>query len=804
MLSDLRFAVRQLTRSPGFAVVSLITLALGLGLNTSMFSLMNLLILKPLPYPASEQLVRIYRTTPQNASAAHSASDYLELSQETAPFTQIACFRMWGYTLTPEGQPPANLNALRVSASFLPTLGLKPALGRWFTPEEDQPGNHVVILSYDTWQAHFGGDPGVIGRAVRIDGEATTIVGVMPADFSSVFLWGPADALRPMGFTADEKRRLDEMELGVIARRAAGVSLAQLAPRLATLARHFAEIRPPNRREDGLRAVSLAAIVHNPATTAISWLMLGLAIFVLLIVCANLANLQLARAVARAHEFAIRAALGASKGRLIRPLLVESLLLSAGGGLLAILIAVWTNDWISSRLSANGLFRLSLELDWRVMTFAFGVALFAGLVFGIVPAWRVSQIQVNDTLKTGSRGATGDRTSNRVQQSLIVSQFANALILLAGAGGFIRGVDRLVTVNPGWAQASIAQAVLNLPAAKYPTPEESLRFYTNLEERLRALPGVENATVAWTLPVFQYLTTRPLVVDGRPPAAAGHEPVASIDAVSPSYLATLGVPLQSGRNFTAADDHNSVRVAIINDSLARALFPGEDPIGRRIGNPDAKNPGWIQIVGVVPDVGLAVGAVPQTTKFLVLRPLAQETWNYATVAVRTAHPDRIVEPLRQTIAAMDPDLAIQQLGTIKQVTSIVTGGASMLRSVLVGFAALGLFLAALGIYGIVARIVVRRTPEIGVRIALGASAADVVRMILFSGLRLALLGTAIGLVGALGLGWLIRHLSSTATPPDPLLFVAVTSILIGVGLLACWLPARRAAGVDPMTALRAE
>ncbi|HWL13951.1 MAG TPA: ABC transporter permease [Opitutus sp.] len=795
---------RSLAKTPAFTAIVILTLALGIGLNTSMFSLMNLLILKPLPYPQSDDLVRIYRTNPQNPNGGHSASDYFELTRATAGSTQLAAFRGWGYTMMPEGRAPVNLNSIRVSVTFLPTLGLKPELGRWFTAEEDQPGNHVVILSYDTWQAHFGGDPAIVGRSVRIDGEPTTIVGVMPRDFSSIFLWGPADCLRPMGFTPQEKMQLSEMELSLIARRPAGITLEQYNSQLATLARNLAELRPANRSEDGLRAVTLASVARNPATKTISWMMLSLAAFVLLIACANLANLQLARAIARSHEFAVRAALGASRQQLIRPQIAESLVLSLAGGLLGIMVAAWSNDWISSRLSSSGLFRLTLQLDWRVLMFAVLLSVFTGILFGLVPAWRVSRVRVSETLKGGSRGNTADRGHNRMQQALIVSQFANALILLAGAAGFIRGVDRLVTIHPGWDQEKIIQAVLNLPPAKYSTPQESYLFYTRLQERLRALPGAEDATVAWTLPIFQYLTSRSMAVEGRPPAHPGREPLAFINGVAPSYFSTLGIKLKAGRGFTEADNASSLPVAIINESMAAALFPNQDPIGQRIGTPDPNNPGWCEIVGVVADVDFATGVVPTTTKLLLLRPLAQETWNYVTVAVRARNPAALTDPMRQAIAALDPDLVPQQFGRIEDVTRLVIGTASLFSTVLVCFSLLGLFLAALGIYGVVARIVVRRTPEIGVRIALGAQPGDIVRMILFSGLRMALLGTAIGLAGAVALGWLLSRLISNAAPPDPLVFVYVTLVLTGVGLLACWLPARRATLIDPQAALRVE
>ena len=803
-MSDLRHALRSLARTPGFTAVALLTLALGIGLNTSMFSLMNLLILKPMPYPHAEQLVRLHRTTPQSQVASHSAPDYLDLARETKSFANLAAYRQWGYTLTLEGRPSVNLNALRVSAGFFPTLGLQPALGRFFTPEEDRAGNHVVILGYDTWQAQFGGDPAVVGQTVRIDDEPTLIVGVMPAAFSSVFLWGPTDAFRPLALTEIEKRKTDEMDYSLIARRHPNLSAEQLNARLSTITANLAPLRSKDRSEDGLRAVSLESSGRTPATLVLSWLMVGLAGFVLLIACANLANLQLARAIARTHEFAIRTALGASRSQLLRPLLGESLLLSLGGGLLGVLIAVWTNDWVSSRLSDNGLVKLTLVLDWRVLSYAIGVSVLTGLIFGLVPAWLLTRMRVNDSLKQGTRGNTGDRAQHRLQHHLIITQFANALILLAGAVGSVRGVDQITAINPGWDHRAILQSVLNLPPAKYAEPAETYDFYTRLQDRLAALPGVESATVAWTLPVFQFLTTRTFVVEGKSPPAAGHEPVAYVNAVMPSYLSTLGITLQAGRNFTAADRLSSVPVGIINASMARALFPGESPLGHRIGNPDPKNPGWFEIVGVAPDLGFAIGAIKPSTLFQVMRPLAQETWNYVTVAIRARAPETLTEPMRQAIAAFDPNLALQQFGTIEHATKMVTGSASMVSTILICFALLGLFLAAIGLYGVIARVVAQRTPEIGVRVALGAQPHDVVWLILRSGLRLTLLGAGFGLIGAIALGWGLGKAMPGIPGNDPLVFTGVTTLLVVIGLFACWLPARRATRVDPMVALRAE
>ncbi len=807
----MRHALRSLAKSPGFTAIALLTLALGIGLNTSMFSLMNALLLRPLPYPEKDRLVRLYRTTPQSQTAEHSVADFDELSRATKDFADLAAFRPASCNFAPVGRPAVSLNALRVSSHFFPILGMQPALGRWFTPEEDQPGNHVVILSHATWQAQFGGDPTVIGRNVRIDGEPTTVVGVMPASFSSVFLWGPGDAFRPLGTTEAEKADRAGYYLSLIGRYRSPGSLAQLNAQLATVATRLDALRPAVNSQDGLRAVTLQSLVAAPNIILFTSLLLGLAGFVLFIVCANLANLQLARAVARTREFGIRAALGASRWRLLAPLLAESLLLSLAGGSTGLLVALWTNDWVSSRMSANGFVVFTVSLDWRVLGFAIALSLLTGLVFGIVPAWLMSRVNVNETLKTGGRSSTGDHTQKRFRSVLIVAQFALALVLLAGASFFVRGLDRMLEQDTGWDTDHLAMAVVNLPQAKYPNPAQSYLFYTRLQERLKSLPGVEEASVAWTLPLFQYLTNRNFVVEGRAAPPVGHEPLASVNAVMPSYLDTLGVKLLSGRNFTAADKPGSPRVALINQTMARNLFPNENPIGKRLGGADPANRNWLEIVGVVPDQQFAISFNSPATRDLVLIPLAQETWNYVTVSLRSRSPESLLEPMHRVFAELDSDLPLQQFGTIHQVVTQFMSSSQMMSSILVVFAALGLFLAALGLYGVIARLVVQRTPEIGVRMALGAQSHDVVRMILGSGLKLTLIGSAFGLLGSYGVARLLAVLSPTMAASasrnayeTPLVLLATVTLLILTAAFASWLPARRATKVDPIAALRAE
>jgi predicted permease len=426
------------------------------------------------------------------------------------------------------------------------------------------------------------------------------------------------------------------------------------------------------------------------------------------------------------------------------------------------------------------------------------------VVFGVAPAWFISRTRVNETLKIGTRGSTGDRVQHRLRHSLIVLQFANALVLLAGAGFVIAGVDKLLSIDPGWNHRGLARYVVTLPQAKYATPQQSYSFYTRLEERLAALPGVQNVTVAWTLPLFAYLANRAILIEGRERPQSGHEPTAGVNGVEPSYLDTLEIKLIAGRNFTAADTFTSAPVAIVNASLARALFPDGNAVGQRISVADPQKPVWAEIVGIMPDIKMALAGLVDPIPFQVLRPLAQEPWNYVTVAVRSDRPEILIQPMGQAIAALDPNLAVQELDTVEQAIARAFGGFSMIKTVLICFAGLGLFLAALGLYGVIARLVAQRTPEIGIRMALGAQRSDVTWLILGSGLRLITYGAAIGVVGSIGLYFILSRSSQAPDINVPAVFAVITAILLLVGLVACWLPARRASKVDPLVALRAE
>ena len=590
----------------------------------------------------------------------------------------------------------------------------------------------------------------------------------------------------------------------IFARFDAAISLEQLNTRLRAVATRLAEHRSREYKDDGLRAVTLQSTVADTATRRVLGLLQCLAAFVLLIVCANVANLQLARAVSRRREYAICAALGASRGRLLRPLLAESLLLAMAGGAGGVLVGTWANAWITSQLASQNFASddLTMTMNWSVLMFALVASALTGLTFGIVPALIMSRINVNSTLKSGSRGSTSDRSQHRFRHALIVGQFAVALTLLAGAGFFIRGLKLYLGADLGWHSRGLIQCIINLPQSRYDTPEKTYAFYSRLQDRVAQMPGVDSAAVGWTLPVFQFLSSRGYVVEGREPQAPGHEPVAFLNGVTPSYLDTLGIKLVSGRGFASTDTPSSTPVVIINESMARALFPNDNPIGKRVGNLDPTKRDWQEIVGVMPDFRSAAGFGAQSTKNVVFCPLAQLTWNYGTVFARSEKPETLAIPLRHAVEELDPDIPVQMLFTVDEFVANQTGGLQMTTKILFGFAALGLFLAALGVYGVIARLVAMRTTEIGVRLALGAKVGDVLWMVFASGIRLVLWGAGIGLLGAYGVSKMIESIAPGMPGGNFLVTGEVMLILVGVAALACYLPARRATKIDPVIALR--
>ncbi|MES2697128.1 MAG: ABC transporter permease [Verrucomicrobiota bacterium] len=795
-------SLRRLLATPGFTFTALLTLALGIGLNTSMFSVLNELMLRSLAYPESERLVRVYRTAPQSQSWPHAPANVLDYQAENKVFSHLAALRWTNYSLSAPGQPAERFRAMEVSANFFPTLGVAPLLGRVFTAEEDRPGNdRVVVLTHASWLARFGGDPDIVGRDIRLNSEPVTVIGIMPPGYEDRLIWSRIEAWRPIAFTDEQRATRTTNYIHLVGRLSAGVSINQAQASLDVLALQLAT---HHSHMTGERLMSLARSSQNDTGQRMTWFIVGLAGFVLLIACANLASLQFARTAARTREFAIRSALGASRLRLMRDLLSETLLLGLGGGALGLLVATWGNDFLSRRLLIGTTPGLALPIDFKLLGFALAVSLLVGLAFGVLPAWLASRPDVNETLKQNTRGGTASRAQHRLRQALIVSEIALALVLLAGAGFFVRGIQRFADREVGWRPDGLLTGYIALSSTKYPDDARRRAFHEQLQEKLAALPGVERVALANTLPTWGFSGSANIVVEGRPAPAPGQASLAYSTPISGSFFETLGIPLVAGRTFGAADRADSPRVIVINETMARTLWPGESALGKRIGSP-GDEPEWREIVGVVRDIRVAGHIGTPETSFQMYRSLTQTPVSYVTLALRThAPPETLAAAVRQIVASIDPDQPIHDIATVRLEIDRSLANLALTGWLLTAFALLGVGLAALGIYGLISGSVIQRTHEIGIRLALGAQLRDILALFVGQGLRLTLAGTLLGLAGAFAIARLLQAIIPEIPPAESLTFATITVLLVATALLASYLPARRAAKVSPLTALRAE
>jgi len=805
VLGDLRFAIRSLGRSPGFTLIAVITLGLGIGANTSVFSMLNDVLLRPLPYPDSGRLDRIYRVTPQNARGGVSPADYLDLTSEPNGY-QIAAYGVMDVSLSEPGEPAEMVHGVRTSANLFSTLRVEPERGRSFRPDEEVSGNHrVLIISQRYWQERFGGDAHIVGRNVRVDGEAHLIVGVLPAKLHDWRHLGSFDVFRPLGLTEGERRDRQTTWLRLLGRRS--LTRAEAETVIVNFGRRLAAEFPAANAGSSWRTLPLDVAVAPDDAPGLLVMMIGLSGFVVLIACSNLANLLLARTMARAREFAVRAALGASRLRLLRPLLVESLLLALAGGICATQVALWTSDWLAVRMVGQygeGV-TVAPALDWRVLGWAFGASLGTALAFGMAPALFALRLDLNRTLKSGGRGSIGDRGHQRFRQVLVVGQFALAMVLLAGAALFGRGLQDLNQRQSGWESGHLVTGALLLPPASYPGGREITDFQRLALERLEALPGVASASISYSMPFFGLGEARKYVVAGRDAPEPGHEPVAVINGISPRYFETLGTRLLGGRTFGEGDTLTSPRVFIINEAMARGLFGDESPLGRRLAQAGGVSTQWGEIVGVVGDVeSVYWNRVPVT--YQLYQPMTQEPRHGSEIAVRTAGtaPSTLVDSIRATMAALDPDLPVRKLQPAAATVAKATNELDIVGDALSFIALLGLGLASLGIYGVITRTMAQRTGEFGIRLALGAQVGDIIRLVLASGTKLALIGSAIGLLGAFGTSKLLAAFFPDMQTSSVPVLVGVTLLLIAVALIACYIPARHASRISPTEALRAE
>ncbi|MDQ3200247.1 MAG: ABC transporter permease [Verrucomicrobiota bacterium] len=660
---SLRFAVRSLARSPGFTTLAIATLALGIGANTAMFSALNSILLKPLPYPESRQLDQFYRATALDPRGNFSGADYLDLQAEMAGYGEVAAIAPGDVSLAQTGQPADFAAAVRASANLFSTLGMHPQFGRDFRADEARSGNdRVLIISHRCWQNRFGGEADIIGRIVRVNGEPHEIIGVMPLAFNDWRHLGWVDLFRPLGLTKEEATDRKTQFLQLVGRRATSRSPAEAESIIGDFGKCLAADFSAHNAGSIWQTLPLEEAKLGDSPGPVFTMLICLSGFVLLIACSNLANLLLARTMARAREFAVRSALGASGRQLLRPLIAESLLLAVAGGSCAILVAAWGTDWLSAASTGSNGEHVPIALDWRVLAWACGASLVTAFAFGIASALFAVRLNVNETLKSGARGMTGSRGHQRFRSVLIGGQFALAMILLTGAALFIRGLDDLNNRRSGWESDRLVTGTILLPDATDPGPEEITAFQHLALERLRSLPGVASASLSYTMPFFGLTGPRKYLVEGRPSPKAGDEPAADFNGVSPRYFETVGTRLIAGRAFNEHDTTESPKVFIINETMAHALFGNEDPIGRRITQASSDTPAWGQVVGVAADVR-SIFPEPHPVTFQLYQPMAQEPRPYNEIAVRTAGvaPATLIESIRGVMTSLNPDLPVRNL-----------------------------------------------------------------------------------------------------------------------------------------------
>jgi len=806
MFQDLRYGARMLLKNPGFTLVAVLTLALGIGANTAIFSVVNATLLRPLPYSEPERLVRVWETNPRANRWGDWVSypDFRDWREQNTVFDEIGACRVFGFNLT--GSDFAEtLPGAYVSASLFTVLGVKPMLGRTFLAEEDRPGaNRVAVISHGLWQRRFGADPGLIGKTIEVNSESHVVVGVMPPGFK--FHWlimsrTERELLIPQGPPSELEDR-GSHNFSVVARLKRGVTVEQAQANMDAIARGVAE-RDPGHEGMGARVMGLRQEVTEDARPAL--LLLSAAIgLVLLIACGNVANLLLAQNDARRHETAIRGALGASPARLIRQRLTESMLLGLLGGAVGLLLAFLAINFII-KLSPNIPRLDQTGIDLRVLSATLCLSLLTGLLFGAIPALRSSGVDINDTLKQGGRGIIW-RDGAGLRSVLLVGEMALALTLLVGAGLLIRSFLQLQSVESGFDATRVLKAWIILPKKQYPTSSQQSRFIRQVVERVQALPEVEEAAASTNLPLYSGANdSGPFRVEGQP-APRPNEPVvyAERPKITPDYFRVMGIRTLRGRVFTWADDEKAPEVAIVNEGMAHRYWPGEDAIGKRVSINDRDGqPVWRQIVGVVNDVkhdGLAAATRPH-----IYVPTMQLTYPGAILAIRAkGDPAALANTIRREVAALDRNQPLADVGTLEKDVSDSVADRRFQMTLLAIFAAVALILAATGVYSVMATAVARRTHEMGVRLALGAPPRAVLKLVVGQGMKPALAGVGLGLAAAFGLTRLMKGLLFGVNALDPLTFIAVASLLAGVALIACYIPARRAMRVDPLTALRSE
>jgi putative ABC transport system permease protein len=804
LLHDLRYAARLQRKNPAFTIVAVIALALGIGANTAIFSVVNTVLLRPLPYKDPDRLVMVWEDAskvgyPRDTPAAANFVDWRDQNQV---FEGMAAIADDSFNLTGSGEPE-RLEGHRVSASLFPLLGVEPHIGRVFTAAEDQPGaQHVVLLSYASWQRRFGGDPNIVGRPLTLNGDSYIVVGVMPPRFQ--FPSNDSQVWVPIALTQQDAANRGRHYLEVVGRLKPGVSLAQAQSEMSTIAARLQQQYPQWNAELGAVVQPLHEYLVGDIKPALL-VLLGAVGLVLLIACANVANLLLARAAVRQKEIAVRVALGAKRSRLIRQFLTESVLLSTLGGLVGLAIAYGGLIVLKAFIPENISQAREISMDLKVLGFTFLISVATGLIFGLAPAVQAARFNQIDTLKEGGRDAATGGGGKRLRSVLVMAEVAISLVLLIGAGLLINSFLRLRNVDPGFRAENLLTMKIVLPETKYDEMAKRSAFYTDLIQRVQSLAGVRSAAVTTNLPLYRQGNSIGIGIEGQPAPPPGQERIIVTRIVSPGYLDTMGIPLLRGRQLTEQDTENSPNVVIISETMARRYWPGEEAVGKRIAIGRIKKPeDWIQVIGVAKDVRqFELTADPKPQMYLTYRQAG--FFDAQDLVVKTdVEPSSLAATVRKAVWEIDKDQPVSNIRTMKEILadSIARQRFSML--LLAIFAAVALVLAGVGIYGVMSYSVAQRTREIGIRMALGAQTGAVLKLAVGYGMKLVLAGLVIGLIAAFALTRVMATLLFGVTATDPATFTLISLLLIAVAALASYVPARRATRVNPIIALRYE
>jgi putative ABC transport system permease protein len=802
---DLRFGARMLLKQPSFTLIAVLTLMLGIGANTAIFSVVYHVVLKPLPFHEPEQLVWVWGEQAARKQAPHTPADFLDYQRRNQSFAQMAAYRNMSFALGSTGQPE-RVDGRIVSANYFVLLGVAPRLGRSFAPEDGQAGAaRLVLLSHRYWQQRFGGEASVVGQSLTLSGEPATIVGVMPPDFreAGVDLWTNPRQIVP-DFATSSRDDITGVRrnsyLSVIARLKPGVTLPQAQADMDAITAGLRQEYPDVYGSKGVRLIALHEFVVGDTKPTLL-LLFGAVGLVLLIVCANVANLTMARASTRTKEFALRSALGAGRGRLIRQLLTESVLLAVAGGICGLGLATWGLRLLVA-LSPAAVPRLTeIRLDWRVLTFALGASLLTGIVFGVLPALTSARVNLNETLKEGGRDA-GAGASHRTRGALVAAEVALALVVLVSAGLLVKSFWRLQKVNPGFDAARLTTMLVWPTEAKYDGAAASRAFIRELNARLEKLPGTEGIAISNDLPIRGRASSTYPAVEGRPPLKPGEGILVGRHTVNAAYFRAMKIPLLRGRTLTERDDENAPLAVVINESAANALWPGEDALGKRM-KLARLDTAWAEVVGIVGEVkhdGLHLDASPH-----LYMSILQFPWPTLRIAVRSSlDAAAVAAAVRGVVQSLDPLQPVSDVKTMADVLTDANAGRQLSLVLFALFAVIALLLAGIGIYGVTAYSVSRRTRELGIRMALGAQRRGVSRLVIRQGMTPVLIGIVIGLSAAFFLTRWMSSLLFRVSANDPLTFAGIALLLGAIALLACWLPARRATQVDPMIALRSQ